>query len=75
MVTRVSTRVPVLLIKAAPAGTCNWRVPTVEGVTWTVNTPGVVSATELITRLAEPALLKSAAVTDAASMSSLKVTV
>ena len=70
-----STLVETAALITASALTLSWIVPVLVGVTATVNTPGEISVIVPMEMLAVPALPKSAEVTVAASMSSLKVRV
>ena len=71
----VPSALPAASVRTAPALIFSWSVPTLVGVTPTLNTPGEVSVIEPTVIVELPALPKSAASTVLASMSSLKVTV
>jgi hypothetical protein len=71
----VTSELPATSFRTAPDATLNISVPGMVGVTCMVNIPGSTSLTELMVTALVPALAKSAALTVAASMSSLKVMV
>jgi hypothetical protein len=73
--TGTTRSLPEVSSTTAPAGIRSFKVPELVGVTCTVNTPGVVSVIVPMVTADVPSLSKSAAVTDAELMSSLKVTV
>ena len=71
----VTRALPSTSLRMAPGLTWSCRVPALVGVACTAKTPGVVSMTAPMVTAAVPALPKSAAVTVAAFMSSLKAMV
>ena len=73
--TGTANKLPAVSRISDPCGILRAIVPAVVGVTWTVNTPGDVSAIAPMVTAEVPALSKSALVTLVSSISSLNTNV